>query len=168
MHISLKFICAAALLFSGVLLMGESMRRPMFTSVKVNFRLQQPPRIKTGPVSSASKGGLSLHNQRWGVVEITFVPRYDFESRANKGKRTLSGVWIDDVSCGVRLVVCDSSKKNASPIALFSTKVDFWTIPADGKEHRYYVYLPPVLIDRVMPSDRADSRNVRPQRVSSI
>lgn len=161
MQVCLKYICAAALLFSGVALMGSSMRRPMFTSVKVGFRLLPAPRVKAGSVSSVSRGSLSLQNHRWGVVEIAFVPRYDFEKSGNKSKNTLSGVWIDEVACGVRLVALDGTRKNLEPLALFSTKVDFWTIPADGREHRYFVYLPPVLLDRVMPVRRSESRNIK-------
>ncbi|MBE6385407.1 MAG: hypothetical protein E7048_07065 [Lentisphaerae bacterium] len=160
MQVFLRYFCVTALLFSGVALCGNSMRRPMFTSVKVGFRMLQPPRFKAGSVSSVSRGSLNLHNRRWGVVEIAFTPRYDFETRS-KGKSTLTGVWLDDVSCGVQLVALESGKKNAVPVALFSTKVDFWTIQTDGKEHRYFVYLPPVLLDRVMPPRRTDSRNIR-------
>ncbi len=160
MQLFLKYFCAAALVFSGVALWGNSARRPMFTSVKVGFRMLQPPRVKAGSVSSVSRGSLNLHNRRWGVVEIAFTPRYDFENRS-KGKTTQTGVWLDDVSCGVQLVALESGKKNAAPVALFSTKVDFWTIQTDGREHRYFVYLPPVLLDRVMPPRRTDSRNIR-------
>ena len=159
MQVFLKYFCAAALLFSGVALMGSSVRRSMFAPVKVNFRLLHSPRVKTGSVSSASRGSLELHNRRWGVVEISFTPHVDTNKRSGKG--TLAGVWFDEVSCGVRLVVLDGNRKDGYPLALFSTKVDFWTIPADNKEHRYFVYLPPVLLDRVMPQRRAESRNIR-------
>lgn len=156
-----KTICALAALFAVNLLSGNSTMRPQFTSVKVNVRLMQAPNVKLGSVSSASRGKMTLSNRRWGVVEISYTPRFDYESRKSKNKDVLTGVWFDDVSLGVQLLLRDGAKKNAPSIALFSTRVNFWTIPADNKEHRYFVYLPPLLLERVMPARRDDSKGIK-------
>ena len=156
-----KTICAVAALFAGAALFGNSAMRPQFTSVKVNVRLMQAPNVKLGSVSSVSRGKMSLSNRRWGVVEISYTPRFDYDSRKSKNKDIPTGIWFDDVTLGVQLLLRDGAKKNASAIALFSTRVNFWTIPADNKEHKYFVYLPPLLLERVMPARRDDSKTVR-------
>ena len=158
---TVKTICAFAALFAGVALWGNPVMRPQFTSVKVNVRLVQAPHVKVGSVSSASRGKMVLANRRWGVVELSYTPRYDFDSRKSKSKDIPTGVWFDDVTLGVQLLLRDGAKKNAPAVALFSTTVNFWTIPADNKEHKYFVYLPPLLLERVMPARRDDSKSVK-------
>ena len=158
---SLKIMSAVVFLFAGCFLSGSSVMRPQFTSVKVNVRLMQPPQVKVGSVSSASRGKMALTNRRWGVVEVSCTPRFDYDSKKSKSKDALSGVWFDDVALGVQLVLRDGAGKNAPAIALFSTTVNYWTIPADNKEHRYFVYLPPLLLERVMPVRRDESKSVK-------
>ena len=140
----------------------KEMRRPLFTPVKVEFRLLQAPRIKAGSVSSVNRGNLHLLNRRWGVVEISYKPRFDFETKSgSRKKNSTPGLWLDDVVCGVRVVACDRNNRKAPAIALFSTRVDFWTIALDWEEHKYFVYIPPMLIERVMPPRRTESKNIK-------
>lgn len=160
MQVGVKYLCIAALLFSGIMLMAEPQRRPVFTPVDVKFHLQNPPRYKSGAVSSSNRGNLQLNNRKWGIVEIEYTPRFGFEKGNGKISKNLSGVWIDEVTCGVRLLVLSNNRRNTSALALFSTRVDFWTIPADGKEHRYLVYLPPQLVDRIMPDTSGGNAKV--------
>lgn len=137
----------------------REIRRPLFTPVNVEFKLLQAPRIKAGSVSSGNRGSLNLVNRRWGVVEITYRPRFDYEIKSgSKKKNTAPGLWLDDVSCGVRIIAVDRQNRKAPALALFSTRVDFWTIPLDWHDHKYFVYIPPMLIERVMPSRRTDSK----------
>ncbi len=159
---TLRYLTLLCALFLVVSLHGNDARRPLFTPVSVKFRLAQSPRIKAGSVSSANRGSLVLVNRRWGVIEISYKPRFDFEKgNSSRNKNTAPGVWLDDVTCGVRVVLCDPQNRQNPAIALFSTRVDFWTIPLDWKEHKYFVYIPPVLIERVMPVRKNDSKAVK-------
>lgn len=157
-----KYLPLFCALFLVASLQGREVRRPVFTPVTVKFRLAASPRIKAGSVSSANRGSLNLVNRRWGVIEISYKPRFDYEDgKSSRNKNTAPGVWLDDVVCGVRVVVCDRQNRQNPALALFSTRVDFWTIPLDWKEHKYFVYIPPVLIERAMPSRKIDSRTVK-------
>lgn len=161
MRSCVKYICVICALFTVLSLCGKSIRRPQFTPVKVGFRLVRPPQVKARSISSASSGNQTLYNRSWGVVEISFTPRFDFDSQRTKNKNNLTGVWLDNVTCGVQIVACESGKSSAPPVGLFSTRVDFWTIPADNKAHKYFVYLPPRFIDRVMPARRNESKEIK-------
>jgi hypothetical protein len=157
----LKFFSVLMLLVWAIMLPGRE-ARPVFSPVKVNFRLIQAPRIKAGSVSSANRGNLNLVNRRWGVVEISYTPRLSVSGKkANKSQSAEMGLWLDNLICGVRVVACDRQNKKAAAWALFSTKVEFWTVALDAKEHKYFVYLPPMLIERVMPFRRSDSKQLR-------
>jgi hypothetical protein len=156
---SLKYVSMLLMLFFCISSECREIQRPLFTPVNVGFRLLQAPRIKAGSVTSGTRGSLSLANRRWGVVEITYRPRFAYEAKGlSKKKNTASGLWLDDVTCGVRVVAVDRQNRKAPALALFSTRVDFWTIPLDWAEHKYFVYIPPMLIERVMPSRRTDSK----------
>ena len=161
MRSCLKYFCVICALFTVLSLCGNSTRRPQFTPVKVGFRMMRPPQVKARSLSSASHGKQTLYNRAWGVVEISFTPRFDFDSKRTKNKNNLSGIWLDNVICGVQVIAFESGKSSAPPTALFSTRVDFWTIPADNKAHKYFVYLPPRFIDRVMPARRDTSNEVK-------
>ena len=154
---SLKYLSMLLVLFLCVAFECREVRRPLFTPVNVEFKLLQAPRIKAGSVSSGNRGSLNLVNRRWGVVEITYRPRFDYELKGTgKKKNTAPGLWLDNVTCGVRVVAVD--RQNRKALALFSTRVDFWTISLDWADHKYFVYIPPMLIERVMPSRRTDSK----------
>ena len=96
------------------------------------------------------------------MIEVKYTPHLGVDGK----KRTMSrsdhaGMWLDNVICGVRVIAYDRQSKKASAWALFSTKVEFWTIALDAKEHKYLVYLPPMLVDRVMPYRKNDSKQMR-------
>ena len=160
---ALKYLTLFCALFLVVQVQGREIMRPIFTPVSIKFRLVQSPRIKAGSVSSASRGSLTLVNRRWGVVEINYKPRFDYEKNnsSSRNKNITPGIWLDDVICGVRVILRDQQNRKNSALALFSTRVDFWTVPLDWKEHKYFVYIPPVLIERVMPPRRVDSKDFR-------
>lgn len=142
-------------------LKGEGMDRPLFTPVEVGFRLMNPPRIKAGSVSSASRGSVVLSNRRWGVIELSYRPSFTNEGRSSRKKKVAAGYWLDDVICGIRVIVCDRQNRRAPVLALFSTRVEFWTISLDSRDHKYFVYIPPMLIERTMPPRKNDSRMVK-------
>ena len=160
---ALKVFSVILLMFCAVVLPGKALIRPDFSPVKAKFRLLPAPRIKAGSVSSVNRGSLSLMNRRWGVVEITFEPHLEESGKSRaKSREVNAGAWLDDVVCGVRVIAGDiQSRKNPSVWGLFSTRVEFWTIPLDWKEHKYFVYLPPMLIERVMPFRKTDSKQIR-------
>ena len=80
---ALKYLTLFCALFLVVQVQGREIMRPIFTPVSIKFRLVQSPRIKAGSVSSASRGSLTLVNRRWGVVEINYKPRFDYEKSLN-------------------------------------------------------------------------------------
>ena len=136
--------------------------RPVFSPVKVDFRLVPAPRVKVGSVSGANRGNLNLSNRRWGMVEVKYTPHLGVDGKKRTTSRSdHAGLWLDDVICGVRVIAYDRQDKKAPAWALFSTKVEFWTIALDVKEHKYLVYLPPMLVDRVMPYRKNDSKQMR-------
>lgn len=162
MGICTKIISFACMLFLGLSLFGNSSERPLFTPVRVDFRLMAQPRIKTGSVSSADRGNVEIQNRRWGVIEIDYNPHLETAKLKRVGKKSkVAGVWLDNVTCAVRVVCRDSSSRREPGNALFTANVEFWTIPLDEMTHRYFVYIPPMLIERVMPVFKADSSKVR-------
>lgn len=161
MRISIKHLAIFSVLSVFVALAGNEIERPQFSPVDVTVRLEQAPRIKAGAVSSAARGNVNLANRRWGVVEILYKPHFGVDGGRNRRRSTNAGLWLDNVICGVQVVVCDRQARKNPSLALFSTRVEFWTVPLDWRDHRYFVYIPPMLIERVMPSRRAESRNVK-------
>lgn len=157
----MKHLAMFSVLSFVVVLAGNEMERPQFSPVEVKIRLEQAPRIKAGAVSSAARGNVSLANRRWGVIEILYKPHFGVDGQRNRRKNASAGVWLDNVICGVQVVACDRQARKNPSLALFSTRVEFWTIPLDWREHRYFVYIPPMLIERVMPSRRAEGRSVK-------
>lgn len=153
------FFCS--LLFTGVAGAADK-KRPMFSDVRLSLRLINAPKVKAGAVTMGSHGRLNLVNKRWCVIEIDYTPRYDFEK--NSGKRSKdSGYWLEDVVCGIQVVVRDSLGSSRNPLgaALLSTKAEFWSIALDGRNHRQYMYIPPQIIERSMPARRGDGRGVK-------
>lgn len=164
-----KYLTLLCGLFMVTSLYGKEVRRPLFSPVEVRFRLLQAPRIKAGSVSSVNRGSLQLVNRRWGVVEITYRPRFDFDGKGSSRSRALPySVWLDDVICGVRVILCDRQNRKNPALALFSTRVEFWTIPLDWIDHKYFVYVPPMLIERVMPPRRSESRGAKTAAVNDF
>ena len=161
MGICAKYFSIMCILCLGVSLCGDTLRQPVFSSVDVKFRLVNPPRIKTGGSSSVDRGSIALQNQRWGVLEIKYTPRVKLNNQIPGKKGKVAGMWLDDVSCIVRLVCRDSSNRREPGNSLFTTTVEFWTIPLDDNVHKYFVYLPPMLIERVMPVVRNDSSKIK-------
>ena len=163
---TLKITALFLVLFLFVALEGKSRakdgKRPLFTPVKVNFRLVPPPRIKAGTVSSVNRGSLTLTNKRWGMVEISYFPQFGLDNKNTaRRKNSIQGLWLDDVVCNVRVMACDRTRRENPVLGLFTTRVEFWTIALDWREHKYFVYLPPMLIERAMPTRGSDAKGVK-------
>lgn len=149
---------------------GADGRRPMFSDVTLNLKFINSPKVKAGAVAMGSHGRLNLVNKRWGVVEIDYTPRYDYEKNSGKKSKD-SGYWLEDVVCGIQVVVRDalgSTSRVPLGAALLSTKTEFWSIALDGKVHRQYMYIPPQIIERSMPARRGDGRSVKVAAVSDF
>ena len=161
MGICTKYFSVMCMLILGLSLFGNSSGRPLFTPVKINFRLVTQPRIKTGSVSSADRGNVEIQNRRWGVIEIDYTPHLETKLKRTGKKEKVAGVWLDNVICAVRAVCRDSSNRREPGNALFTANVEFWTVPLNDAVHRYFVYIPPMLIERAMPVVKAESNRVR-------
>lgn len=134
-------------------------KRPLFGPVSVDLKFLASPRIKTGSSNVTPKGRLSLYNNRWVGIEITYTPRFDYEG-ARKRNVKATGEWLNDVVMGIQVIVRDSMSNTRRPVgaALLSTRAEFWSIALDGKDHVFYMYIPPQIIERCMPS--RDGRTV--------
>ncbi|MBQ7694912.1 MAG: hypothetical protein IJT50_07280 [Lentisphaeria bacterium] len=134
-------------------------KRPLFGPVNVDMKFLLSPRIKAGSTNFSTKGRLSLYNNRWGVIEITYTPRFDYEG-ARKRNVKATGEWLNDVVLGIQVIVRDSMSNTRRPLgaALLSTRAEFWSIALDGKDHVFYMYIPPQIIERCMPT--RDGRTV--------
>ena len=134
-------------------------KRPLFGPVSIDLKFLASPRIKTGSSSVTPKGRLSLYNNRWVGIEITYTPRFDYEG-ARKRNTKATGEWLNDVVMGIQVIVRDSMSNTRRPMgaALLSTRAEFWSIALDGKDHVFYMYIPPQIIERCMPS--RDGRTV--------
>ena len=148
-----------ALCVSLALEAAPASRRPLFGPVGIDLKFLASPRIKTGSSSVTSKGRLSLYNNRWVSIEITYTPRFDYEG-ARKRNTKVTGDWLNDVVMGIQVIVRDSMSNTRRPVgaALLSTRAEFWSIALDGRDHIFYMYIPPQIIERCMPS--RDGRTV--------
>lgn len=164
MKIHFKQFVIFGVLSLAFVLTGSEVKRPLFTPVKVDFRLLNAPRFKSsGSTSSGFRSSFTAYNRRWGVVEISYKPHLNNNSRerASKRKEVNSGYWLDNVTCAIRVLARETQSRTSAPTALFSTRVDFWTISLNSAEHRYFVYLPPMLIERAMPLRNSNARVVK-------
>ena len=136
-------------------------RRPLFGPVNVDLKFLASPRIKTGSSNVTPKGRLSLYNNRWVSIEITYTPRFDYEG-ARKRNVKFTGEWLNDVVLGIQVIVRDSMSNTRRPVgaALLSTRAEFWSIALDGRDHVFYMYIPPQIIERCMPSRDGRTVNV--------
>ena len=134
-------------------------KRPLFGPVGIDMKFLLSPRIKAGSSNFSTKGRLSLYNNRWGVIEITYTPRFDYEG-ARKRNVKPTGEWLNNVVLGIQVIVRDSmsNTRRAVGAALLSTRAEFWSIALDGKDHVFYMYIPPQIIERCMPT--RDGRTV--------
>ena len=134
-------------------------KRPLFGPVGIDLKFLASPRIKTGSSTVTARGRLSLYNNRWVGIEITYTPRFDYEG-ARKRNVKVTGEWLNDVVMGIQVIVRDSMSNTRRPVgaALLSTRAEFWSIALDGKDHVFYMYIPPQIIERCMPS--RDGRTV--------
>jgi len=152
-------LCGVFFAFS----LGAAEKRPLFTPIEVSMKFLASPRVKAGATNSASRGRLTLTNSRWGVIEISYTPRFDYEDRSDKKRSKFSGEWLEDVTLGVQVVFRDAlgtTSRRPMGAALLSTRVEFWSIALDGRPHAYFLYIPPQLIERCMPSRDARTVNV--------
>ena len=138
---------------------APSAKRPLFGPVSVELKFLASPRIKTGSSNVTPRGRLSLYNNRWGAIEITYTPRFDYEGGRKRNVKT-TGEWLNDVVLGIQVIVRDSMSNTRRPVgaALLSTRAEFWSIALDGKDHVFYMYIPPQIIERCMPT--RDGRTV--------
>ena len=152
-------LCALCAFFS--LEGAPAAKRPLFGPVNVDMKFLLSPRIKAGSTNFSSKGRLSLYNTRWGVIEITYTPRFDYEG-ARKRNVKPTGAWLNDVVLGIQVIVRDSmsNTRRAVGAALLSTRAEFWSIALDGRDHVFYMYIPPQIIERCMPSRDGRTVNV--------
>jgi len=136
-------------------------KRPLFGPVGVDLKFLASPRITTGSSSVTPKGRLSLYNNRWVGIEITYTPRFDYEG-ARKRNAKPTGDWLNDVVLGIQVIIRDSMSNTRRPVgaALLSTRAEFWSIALDGKDHVFYMYIPPQIIERCMPSRDGRTVNV--------
>lgn len=134
-------------------------KRPLFGPVGIDLKFLASPRIKTGSSNVTPRGRLSLYNNRWVCIEITYTPRFDYEGARKRNTRP-TGEWLNDVVLGIQVVVRDAMSNTRRPVgaALLSTRAEFWSIALDGKDHVFYMYIPPQVIERCMPS--RDGRTV--------
>ena len=136
-------------------------KRPLFGPVSIDLKFLASPRIKTGSSNVTPRGRLSLYNNRWACIEITYTPRFDYEG-ARKRNSKPTGEWLNDVVLGIQVIVRDSMSNTRRPVgaALLSTRAEFWSIALDGRDHIFYMYIPPQIIERCMPSRDGRTVNV--------
>ena len=127
-------------------------KRPLFGPVGIDLKFLASPRIKTGSYDVTPKGRLSLYNNRWVAIEITYAPRFDSEGPRRRTAK-FAGVWLNDVVLGIQVIVRNPTANTRRPVgaALLSTRAEFWSIALDGKDHVFYMYIPPQIIERCMP-----------------
>lgn len=151
--------------------------RPEFSKISMDLSFQDPPRIRG---TNTTTGGTRVTgaNSRWAVFRVRFTPVVyevrrspaltDAQNRANirrnaKGGsiqrefritngRKITGFWLDDVVMQIRVVLVDTKSGKQSGYSEVTGQSQFWAIAMDGREHNAVMYVPPQLLDRLMPA----------------
>lgn len=94
-------------------------------------------------------------NQQWMAIRVAFTP--------DKVSGTSSILWLDNVRMEVE-VMFSASYQGKSVMAYTTGRVDFWSIPLDGKKHNAMMLIHPQVLQRY--GDQA-SNNYRKLKIYS-
>ena len=146
---------------------------PAVGGVKVDFALENPPRLNWKSQQSTVQSKTQPVNRLWGVITVDFYPG---EADADKHKtgvniwdkgeiRLRKAGWLQDVSLRVRVLfpTDESDGKSKVRYGLFTGSTLLWWIPLDNSKHVAKMLIPSQLIERYITL-RGSSANERQAR----
>jgi hypothetical protein len=144
-HAVLTIGAAVALAFTSATAFAQAQSR--FQGVAVSAGFVQSPQYEVKTISQL------LSNDRWLEVKVDYttalVPMKD-------GKGT---DWLDDVSFEYEILLPTDDK--GANYVLLTGKVDYWSIPMDGKKHQADAYIHPRFIQRYAPDLKMRSSSLK-------
>ena len=134
-----------------------------FGSIKIRTSLEASPAVLRSTAGSGmySGGGVSLVNNRWLAVQVSFMPGAVDSRVAGAAMKTgnvksvvaVPGRWIDDVTMRVSVAFPAANARRSNVVyGLFEGNTCFWSIKLDGRRHNAMMFVPPQLIERYAAS----------------
>jgi hypothetical protein len=139
-------LCAAAamtLTESTLLAQGQA----PFQNVAVTAQFLQSPLYQVDGVAQA------VTNARWLEIKVEFTPVLI----AAKGSKL--NEWMDDVAFEYEVLLPMDDK--GSNYARLKGKVDYWSIPMDGKKHLADAFIHPRFIQRYAPGLKLNKSSLK-------
>lgn len=133
-----KILMVLLVLSASAVLMAAS-SRSVFSKVKVEVKLENPPIPNTSRTASSNPKVISSH--RWLVLKITYTPQQPHEGGPNRN------TFLDDVKMSVTALF-PAGTSSSDEYGMFTGGQSLWTVFCDGRQHVAMMFVPPQLLRR--------------------